>query len=372
MIRYKLSYYSPAICTYHDVVDMTKTGAIGVMTGGGDCPGLNAAIRAVVRSGMAKGYEVIGIRNGWQGLIANDSLPLSDHSVSGIISRGGTILGTSRTDPMKIPGDVQTMKHNLETLGIMALVVIGGDGTLRAAHEVSSRGINIVGIPKTIDNDVFGTEVTIGFDTAVSIVTEAIDRLHTTAESHHRIMVLEVMGRRSGRIALMAGMAGGADQILVPEVRVSMEEVCMSLDARYRAGKKFSIVVVAEGTRHEDIDGTTVPACDRDECGHEKFVGIGNLLGKELERRLGIEARVTVLGHVQRGGSPTAQDRVLATRFGIAAVRLIQEKHFGCMVGMQENRIVPVPFESLVNRSRGIDPEEYAHAVMVAGIHKIN
>jgi 6-phosphofructokinase 1 len=348
---------------------MTLTGKIGVLTGGGDCPGLNAAIRAVVRSGMAKGYEVIGIRNGWQGLIANDTMPLSDRSVSGIISWGGTILGTSRTDPMKIPGDVEAMKRNMETLGIGALVVVGGDGTLRAAHEVSTQGIWLVGIPKTIDNDVFGTEITIGFETAVSTVTEAIDRIHTTAESHHRIMVLEVMGRRSGRIALTAGMAGGADLILVPEVRVSMDEVCMALDARYRAGKKFSIVVVAEGTRHEDIDGTTVPACNRDECGHEKFVGIGNFLGKELERRLAIETRVTVLGHVQRGGSPTTHDRVLATRFGIAAVGQILANNFGCMVGIQEGRIVPVPLESMVGRSRELDLKEYADAVMVAGLH---
>ncbi|MGA2103870.1 6-phosphofructokinase [Methanoregula sp.] len=345
------------------------TGVIGVLTGGGDCPGLNAAIRAVVRSGIAKKYRVIGILNGWQGLIGNDTLPLTDHSVSGIISLGGTILGTSRTDPMKNPEDIDTIKHTLDKLGIEGLVVIGGDGTLRAAHEVSNRGVPLVGIPKTIDNDVFGTDVTIGFDTAVFIVTEAIDRLHTTAESHHRIMVLEVMGRRSGRIALAAGMAGGADLILVPDVRVSMEEICQSLHARYRAGKKFSIVVVAEGTRHEDIAGTTVPECDRDECGHEKFVGIGNFLGKELEHRLGIETRVTVLGHVQRGGSPTAQDRILATHLGIAAVKQIQAGNFGCMVGLQGNQIVSVPLEKVVIQYRSIDPEEYARAKMVAGIH---
>ncbi|HVP97180.1 ATP-dependent 6-phosphofructokinase [Methanoregula sp.] len=343
-------------------------GKIGVLTGGGDCPGLNAAIRAVVRTAIVHGYEVIGIRNGWQGLIANDTRPLEDHSVSGIISWGGTILGTSRTDPVKNPENFETIKRTLDTQGIGSLVVIGGDGTLSAAYEVSTRGVRLVGIPKTIDNDVFGTEVTIGFDTAVSIVTETIDRLHTTAESHHRIMVLEVMGRQSGRLALAAGMAGGADQILVPEVHVSMDEVCASLEARYRAGKKFSIVVVAEGTRHEDIAGTTVPACDRDECGHEKFVGIGNFLGKELERRLAIETRVTVLGHVQRGGSPTAQDRVLATRFGIAAVEQILESNFGCMVGLQEGRIAPVSLGSVAGRTRGLKPEEYAQAFIVAGL----
>ena len=341
---------------------------IGVLTGGGDCSGLNAAIRAVVRTGIAHGYEMIGIRNGWLGLIANDTLPLEDHSVSGIISWGGTILGTSRTDPVKNPEDLAAIKQTIETLGIGALVVIGGDGTLSAAYDISTRGVRLVAIPKTIDNDVFGTEVTIGFDTAVSIVTEAVDRLHTTAESHHRIMVLEVMGRRSGRIALFAGMAGGADQILVPEVHVSMDEVCAALEARYRAGKKFSIVVVAEGTRHEDIAGTTVPACDRDECGHEKFVGIGNYLGKELERRLAIETRVTVLGHVQRGGSPTAQDRVIATRFGIAAVGQILENNFGCMVGLQEGRIMPVSLGSVAGRTRRLDPQEYAQALIVAGL----
>jgi 6-phosphofructokinase 1 len=346
------------------------TAKIGVLTGGGDCSGLNAAIRAVVRSGIAKGYQVIGIQNGWQGLIRSDTIPLTDHSVSGIISRGGTILGTSRTDPVKNSADISEIKRVLEDLGISALVVIGGDGTLRAAHEVSLLGIPLVGVPKTIDNDVFGTDITIGFDTAVFIVTEAIDRLHTTAESHHRIMVLEVMGRRSGRIALAAGIAGGADEILVPEVQVSMDEICRSLNARYRVGKKFSIVVVAEGIRHEDIASASVPECDRDECGHEKFVGIGNYLGKELECRLGIETRVTVLGHVQRGGSPTAYDRVLATRLGIAAVDQVFAGNFGCMVGVQGNRIAAVPLESVVHRSKGIDPAEYARAKLVAGIHE--
>ena len=359
-----------AKCTYQDGRHMAFSGKIGVLTGGGDCPGLNAAIRAVVRSGIAHGNSVIGIRNGWQGLIENDTFPLSDRHVSGIISWGGTILGTSRTDPVKTPDDFASLKSTLDLLDIGALVVIGGNGTLSAAREVAMRGIRIVGIPKTIDNDIAGTSVTIGFDTAVAIVTEAIDRLHTTAESHHRIIILEVMGRRSGRLALAAGMAGGADQILVPEVRVSMDEVCASLEARHRAGKKFSIVVVAEGTRHEDIAGTTVPACDQDECGHEKFVGIGNFLGKELERRLSLETRVTVLGHVQRGGSPTAQDRILATRLGIAAMDRIHAGSFGCMMGIQEGRIVPVPLESVAGQTQGIDPETYAQAIISANTHQ--
>jgi len=223
------------------------TGTIGVLTGGGDCPGLNAAIRAVVRSGIKQGYTVTGIRNGWLGLIENNTGPLTDRSVSGIVSRGGTILGTSRTDPVAYPGGITKIRRVMESQGIASLVVIGGDGTLGAAHEISSLGIPLVCIPKTIDNDIFGTDRSIGFDTAVSIVTEALDRLHTTAESHHRIMVVEVMGRSAGWIALAAGMAGGADAILVPEVRVSMDRLCQSLKARYDAGKRFSIVVVAEG-----------------------------------------------------------------------------------------------------------------------------
>ena len=343
------------------------TGTIGVLTGGGDCPGLNAAIRAVVRSGIKQGYTVTGIRNGWLGLIENNTGPLTDRSVSGIVSRGGTILGTSRTDPVAYPEGVTKIRRVMESQGIASLVVIGGDGTLGAAHEISSLGIPLVCIPKTIDNDIFGTDRSIGFDTAVSIVTEALDRLHTTAESHHRIMVVEVMGRSAGWIALAAGIAGGADAILVPEVRVSMDRLCQSLKARYDAGKRFSIVVVAEGTRHEDIAGTIVPVCDRDECGHEKFVGIGNVLGKELEKRLEIETRVTVLGHVQRGGSPTAFDRILATRLGIAAIDRIHNGEFGCMVGVQGNRIVSVPLESIVHRPKGIDTEDYIRAGIAAG-----
>ena len=284
---------------------------IAVMTGGGDCPGLNAVIRSVVLSGSGYEVETLGIKNGWQGLIDGDFELLSVTSVSGILSRGGTILGTSRTDPLKKPGGGEKIQKILQTNGIDALVVIGGDGTLSAAYDLTGEGIPVVGIPKTIDNDIFGTDLTVGFDTAVCIVTEMIDRIHTTAESHHRIMVVEVMGRNAGWIALMAGMAGGADMILIPEMRFTMDEVCRDLKARYMSGKKYSVVVVAEGTHHEDITDAQVPECNRDECGHEKFVGVGNLLGKELELRLGIETRVTVIGHVQRGGSPTAFDRIL-------------------------------------------------------------
>ena len=235
---------------------------------------------------------------------------------------------------------MEKIRNTIKSYGIDALVVIGGNGTLSAAYELTASGIPLVGIPKTIDNDIFGTDLAVGFDTAVSIVTEAIDRLHTTAESHHRIMVVEVMGRNTGWIALIAGMAGGADVILIPEIRFTMDEVCQDLKVRYMTGKKFSIVVVAEGTHHEDIADAAVPECNRDECGHEKFVGVGNLLGKELEHRLGIETRVTVLGHVQRGGTPTAFDRVLATRFGVSAIEQIIAGNTGCMVALQGTGLV--------------------------------
>jgi phosphofructokinase-like protein len=340
---------------------------IAVMTGGGDCPGLNAVIRSVVLSGSGYDVETLGIQNGWQGLIEGDLELLTDSSVSSILSRGGTILGTSRIDPLKKPGNGEKIQKTLQTTGIDAVVVIGGDGTLSAAYELTARGIPLVGVPKTIDNDIFGTDLTVGFDTAVSIVTEMIDRLHTTAESHHRIMVVEVMGRNAGWLALFAGMAGGADVILIPEIRFTMDEVCRDLKARYMAGKKYSIVVVAEGTHHEDITEAAVPECNRDECGHEKFVGVGNLLGKELELRLGIETRVTVLGHVQRGGIPSAFDRILGTRFGVAAVEQIIAGNTGCMVALQGSRIGTVPLKVVASRIKPVNPDLYnlAKTVMI-------
>jgi phosphofructokinase-like protein len=345
---------------------------IGVLTGGGDCPGLNAVIRAVVRSGIKYEFETLGIRNGWLGLIDGDVEPLTDFSVSGILPKGGTILGTSRTNPLVKTSDLQKIRHNIKKYGIHALVVIGGNGTLAAAWDVAKLGIPLVGIPKTIDNDINGTDISFGFDTAVATVTEAIDRLHTTAESHHRIIVVEVMGRNVGWIALMAGIAGGADEILIPEIHFTMEGVCQKLRARYEAGKKFSIVVIAEGVHWEDIGVPTVPEHDRDECGHEKFVGVGNILGKELERRLGIETRVTILGHVQRGGSPTAYDRVLATRFGVAAVELVHAGDFGKMVALQGDHITSIPLESAVNTLKTVDPDFYELAMTVIGGRKLN
>jgi phosphofructokinase-like protein len=330
---------------------------IGVLTGGGDCPGLNAVIRAVVYSGLSYGIETFGIRNGWQGLIEGDIELLTGISVSGITTSGGTILGTSRIDPLKKPGDVGKICSTIKTYGIDGLVVIGGNGTLSAAYELTALGIPLIGVPKTIDNDIFGTDLAVGFDTAVSIVTEAIDRLHTTAESHHRIMVVETMGRDSGWIALMSGIAGAADVILIPEIRFTMDEVCKDLRGCCTAGKKFSIVVVAEGTHHEDISGTAVPECNRDECGHEKFVGVGNLLGKELEHRLNIETRVTVLGHVQRGGTPTAFDRILATRFGVSAIEQIVAGSTSCMVALQGARIGTVPLRDVASRIKPVNPD---------------
>ncbi|MDD1699352.1 MAG: 6-phosphofructokinase [Methanoregula sp.] len=332
---------------------------IAVMTGGGDCPGLNAVIRSVVLSGSGYEIETVGIHNGWKGLIDSDLEVLTDASVSDILSRGGTILGTSRIDPLKNPADLEKIQKTLKETGIDSLVVIGGDGTLSAAYDIACKGIPLVGIPKTIDNDIFGTDLTVGFDTAVAIVTDAIDRLHTTAESHHRIMVVEVMGRKTGWISLMGGMAGGADIILIPEIHFTTEEVCRDLKARFMAGKKYSIVVVAEGIKHEDITDAVVPECDRDECGHEKFVGVGNLLGKELEHQLGIETRVTVLGHVQRGGIPTAFDRILGTRFGVAAVEQIVAGNTGCMMALQGSRIGTFPLKDVASRIKPVNPDLY-------------
>jgi ATP-dependent phosphofructokinase / diphosphate-dependent phosphofructokinase len=340
---------------------------IGVLTGGGDCPGLNAVIRAVVRSGVPYDFETLGIRNGWQGLIDGDVEPLTDFSVSGILPKGGTILGTSRTDPLAKTADFQKIKANLRKFDIHALVVIGGDGTLSAARDVAKEGINIIGVPKTIDNDISGTDMTFGFDTAVAIVTEAIDRLHTTAESHHRIMVVEVMGRNVGWIAVMAGIAGGADEILIPEIHTSMDEVCTNLMQRYKSGKKFSIVVVAEGVRRKTLGLPPVPEGMQDECGHEKFVGIGNILGKEIEKRLGVETRVTILGHIQRGGSPTAFDRILATRYGVAAMRLVHTGDFGKMVALRGNEITDISLEDAVASLKTVDPEFYMMAKSVIG-----
>lgn len=340
---------------------------IGVLTGGGDCPGLNAVIRAVVRTGVNHKFDIIGIRDGWHGLIVGDVEPLTEYSVSGILPRGGTILGTSRTNPFKSEADVQRLHDNIRRFGIDALVAIGGEDTLGVANKLSEMGIPVVGVPKTIDNDVAATDYTFGFDTAVAIVTEAIDRLHTTAESHCRVMVVEVMGRHAGWIATMAGIAGGADQILIPEVPFDLDVVARHLRARYKKGKMFSIVVVAEGARPKGMEEAITQSTMTDEFGHVTLGGVGSFLREELEKRLGMEARVTVLGHVQRGGTPTAHDRVLATRFGVAAVDLIREKDFGKMVALRGTDIVAVPLDEAVATLKTVDMDIYRIASIFYG-----
>ncbi|NLV27865.1 MAG: 6-phosphofructokinase [Methanomicrobiales archaeon] len=339
--------------------DPLKT--IGILTGGGDCPGLNAVIRAVVKTSNLYGYSVIGIRNGWKGIVEGDVEPLTEFSVTGILPKGGTILGTSRTNPLKSEEHTQQMLTNIKKFGIDAIVAVGGDDTLSVATRLHQMNIPVVGIPKTIDNDLSGTDYTFGFDTAVSIVTDAIDRLHTTAESHHRIMVLEVMGRHAGWIATMAGIAGGADQILIPEVPFDIEDICEGLRMRRERGKKFSIVVIAEGAKPKDMAGFATTSSKVDEFGHEQLGGIGHLLGRAIEERIGSETRVTVLGHVQRGGTPTAHDRVLATRYGVKAVEQLHEGKFGVMVALQGDKIISIPLSDAITQKK-VDPDLYEMA----------
>ncbi|HET6793483.1 MAG TPA: 6-phosphofructokinase [Acidimicrobiales bacterium] len=316
---------------------------VGVLTGGGDCPGLNAVIRAVVRKGeVHHGSQLVGFADGWRGVVEGRTLPLDVERCRGILPRGGTILGTSRTNPYKLEGGVERALATLKAEGIDALVAIGGEDTLGVAHRLSSEGVSVVGVPKTIDNDLSATEVTFGFHTAVQIATDAIDRLHTTAESHDRVIVCEVMGRHAGWIATYAGIAGGAAEILIPEEPFDIDDVCRKLQARHAKGRYASIVVVAEGARPRE--GTlVVTSGEVDQFGHERLGGIANVLAEEIEKRTGFESRVTILGHVQRGGTPTAFDRVLATRFGIAAIDAVSDGDFGTMVALRAGDIVRVP-----------------------------
>jgi 6-phosphofructokinase 1 len=332
---------------------------IGVLTGGGDCPGLNAAIRAVVRQAIVYDWSVIGIRNGWQGLVEGNVEPLTDISVAGILPRGGTIIGTSRTNPLKRTEDTQRLTTNMRKYGIEALIAIGGEDTLGVALKLHEMGVPLVGVPKTIDNDLAGTHYTIGFQTAVSIVTAAIDRLHTTAESHHRVMVVEVMGRHAGWIAVSAGIAGGADDILIPEEPFDIQEVCDRLRRRYQRDKKFSIVVVAEGAKPRGSEIVTTLADQTDAFGHVRLGGIGNVLAKEIEKRTGWETRVTNLGHTQRGGGPNAYDRILATRLGIAAVELVKQENFGKMAALDGNGIVAVELQEALAELKTVDKDLY-------------
>ncbi len=345
---------------------MTAMKRLGVLTGGGDCPGLNPVIRAVTRRAIQAGMTVIGIRNGWKGLIEADTVPLDLQSVSGILPKGGTILGTSRTNPYKRPEDLASLLANVKKLQVDALVPIGGEDTLGVATKLVKEGVKVVGVPKTIDNDLSATDYTFGFDTAVNIAMEAIDRLHTTAESHHRIMVAEVMGRHAGWIATYAGIAGGADVILIPEQPIDLDDVCGIITKRHARGKDFSIVVVAEGAQFKDKDLVTAEQ-KLDEFGHVRLGGIGEALGRLIEKRTGYETRVTVLGHIQRGGSPTAFDRVLGTRFGVKAVELVLEGKFGMMVSLQGNKVVGVPIEQGTGKLKTVDPELYETAKIFFG-----
>jgi len=350
---------------------------IGLLTGGGDCPGLNAAIRAVVRSGLPDGHSFLGFRYGWAGVLGGEAIELGLESTAGILPRGGTILGTSRTNPYADGADgTARVRATLERLGVDALIAIGGEDTLGVAQRLHRDGVPVVGVPKTIDNDLGGTEVTFGFQTAVQIVTDAIDRLHTTAESHNRVMVLEVMGRHAGWIATHAGIAGGADAILVPERPFDVEEVCEHLRRRHQRGRDFSIVVVAEGAtpREGTLGGDggeggslVTRTAATDAFGHARLGGIGVVLESEIEQRTGFETRVTILGHVQRGGTPLAYDRVLATRFGVAALRAVAAGHHGVMVALECGRIVEVALADALARPRLLDPELYETAELFFG-----
>jgi 6-phosphofructokinase 1 len=343
-------------------------GTIGILTGGGDCPGLNAVIRAVVRRADMLGYKVLGVRNGWLGMLKELAEPLTLRDVSGILPRGGTIIGTSRTNPLKKEEDKNKVKENMKKMGIDYLIAVGGEDTLGVARFLAGEGLKVVGIPKTIDNDVEGTDQTFGFDTAVSIVTEAIDRLHTTAESHQRVMVVEVMGRHTGWIATVAGLAGGADCILIPEKQVSIDSVCDIIRSRHSRGKLFSIIVVSEGFQLEGADKELVTkSAQLDQFGHVQLGGIGDIIAHEIERRTGFETRATVLGHIQRGGTPTAYDRVLGTRYGIKAVDLINEGKSGMMVSLRGNAITAVPIAEALTKLKLVDPEMIATAEIFYG-----
>jgi 6-phosphofructokinase 1 len=344
---------------------------VGLLTGGGDCPGLNAVIRAIVRRGLAGGHSALGFRYGWAGVLNDNAIELALQSIAGILPRGGTILGTSRTNPFAEGEDdhgLQAIRRTIAARNLDALIPIGGEDTLGVALRLHREGIPVVGVPKTIDNDLGGTDVTVGFQTAVQIVTDAIDRLHTTAESHNRVMVVEVMGRHAGWIATHAGIAGGADAILVPERPFDIERVCAHLRSRHEHGRSFSIVVVAEGAiALEGTLQTREGAAPHDAFGHVRLGGVGVTLEREIERRTGYETRVTILGHVQRGGTPVAFDRVLATRFGVAAMDAVTAGRFGAMVGLRGTEIVEVPLKDALREPKLLDPGLYETAELFFG-----
>ena len=331
---------------------------IGILTGGGDCPGLNAVIRAAVRKGSFHYDDTfVGFLEGWRGLVEDKSMPLDLHAVAGILPRGGTILRTSRTNPAKKPDGLERCMATLKKNNVDALIAIGGDDTLSVATKLFDKGVKVVGVPKTIDNDLSGTDFTFGFDTAVNIVTEAIDRVHTTAEAHNRVMVVEVMGRDAGWIAIYSGIAGGADVILIPEQPFDVDKVAAKIRMRHGRGRYFSIVVVAEGAKFASKDGLVTQSGEKDEFGHARLGGIGNTLAQEIERRTGFETRTVVLGHIQRGGSPTAFDRVLATRYGLGAIDMVHRAEFGRMAALRGNKIISVPLAEATGTNRRVDQE---------------
>ena len=332
------------------------TKRVGVLVGGGDCPGLNAVIRAVARHSFERGWDVVGIREGWHGLVDGITQSLGPQEISGILPRGGTILGTTRTNPYRLENGVQKVLSHFEQAGLDALVAVGGEDTLGvAARLYAEHDFPVVGVPKTIDNDLSATDYTVGFDTAVFIATEAIDRLHTTAESHNRVMVLEVMGRHTGWVAVMSGIAGGADVILIPELPMALDEVCALLEHRHSGGKDFSIIVVAEGYELEGLEDER----EVDQFGHVRLGlrGVGDALARQIEARTGFETRVTVLGHVQRGGSPTPRDRVLATRFGLKAADLAHEGRYGRMAALHGDEIVDVALAQATAELKLVPPD---------------
>jgi len=331
---------------------------IGILTGGGDCPGLNAVIRAAVRKGTFHfNDQFIGFLEGWRGLMENKTMPLDLQAVAGILPRGGTILRTSRTNPAKRPGGLDTCIATLKKNGADALIAIGGDDTLSVATKLFDKGVRVVGVPKTIDNDLAGTDFTFGFDTAVNVVTEAIDRVHTTAEAHNRVMVVEVMGRDAGWIAIYSGIAGGADVILIPEQPFDVDKVAAKIRRRHERGRYFSIVVVAEGAKFASKNGPVMQSGETDEFGHARLGGIANTLALELEKRTGFETRTVVLGHIQRGGSPTAFDRVLATRYGLGAIDMVHRGEFGKMAALRANKIISIPLAEATAKNRTVDQE---------------
>jgi phosphofructokinase-like protein len=339
---------------------------IGILTGGGDCPGLNAVIRAVVRKGLGEhGDEIVGFRDGWRGVLDADTVPMDLAAVRGLLPRGGTVLGTSRTNPYAIEGGVDRVLANLERLGIDALVTIGGEDTLGVATRLADAGVRVVGVPKTIDNDLDATDYTFGFDTAVGVAMEAIDRLHTTGDSHHRTLVVEVMGRHAGWIALHAGMAGGANVVLIPEKPFDVDAVVAHCQHRFQSGYS-PIVVVSEGATPKDGDLSTSSG-EADAFGHVRLGGIGQQLASLIEERTGREARAVVLGHIQRGGTPSPFDRVLATRFGLAAIDAVHDGQSGVMVALRGTDIVRVPLSAATAQLKLVPPERYAEMEVFFG-----